>query len=372
MLTPTNNLLTEKGWKNITELSVGDEILTTNFAGHGIFSPILNITEYDYDGYIYEYLEERKGARPAHFSLTEGSIVPTYDPKSRKSIRTGKVQTVYQIVNKLVDDLPDETSNIRALFSSPLIYNIDGKRHQAGVIRHGSVNMPDVDYYRLLAYVIFRTAITKGTGAKHYSWVPIISVRNRDDPTHLFELLDKYSIPYRIYIKERLNRADVGRYVVLRHGAAATRSIKRIIGTKKIAERTIPDVIMQSTSPEAITAFLVEAVRIHAVDVDLDDGRLPDHAIAFSVSNETVAAQLSELFYKVGYRGSVTIYDSPNRSSRLIQLSITSIRNATIRPAGIIKKRYTGKVYTLDVINEMAVCNPSGLNPQFAMVVKVN
>lgn len=372
MLTPQNNLLTDKGWKNITELSVGDEILTTNFAGHGMFSPVLNITEYDYDGYVYEHTSHKKYVHVAHFSLTEGSIVPVQRTFQRKSSATGKKKTIFQIENREVDSLSAHKDNVRVLYNSPLIYNVDGKHHQAGIIRHGTISMTDVDYYRFIAYLIFRTSIVKGTRAKNFSWLPRIRVRERDDPTYLFQLLDKYSIPYRIDITTRSNRPDVGRYISLRHGAAATRSVRRIIKWQKIHERTIPDVIMNSTSPEAITAFLVEVIRINKPSADLADGKMPDTAVNFSVSNDILANQLVELLYKIGYRGRIITTDFSGGPNKLIELKIVNSRYASILPKAIIKRKYHGKVYTLDVINEMAVCSPTSLGPEYAMVVKVN
>lgn len=369
MLTPKNNVLTDKGWKNITELEIGEEILTTNFAGHGIFSPVLNIIEHDYDGYIYEYSNHEKGYMNSHISLTAGSIVPTRKVRYLNSKLTGKTKKMVEIENHIIDDIAKRKDKIQLFFTSPLQFNMDDKTHKAGVVKHGAVKMTDVDYFRFLAYVIFRTAIVKGTGNKYFSWVPRIRVRDRDDPTYLFDLLDRYSIPYRIDIRPRKNSKYIGRYVVLRDGAAATRSLRRIIGDTYISKRTIPDVIMLSKSPEAIMAFLVEAVRINKSMIDLDEGRLPVQSIRFTVSNIELASQLRELLHKVGYGATI---NTSGYSNQVIELRISPTKYSMIPSKAIIRKRYKGKVYTLDVINEMAVCNPTELGPKYATVVKVN
>ena len=368
MLTPKNNVLTETGWKNITELRIGEEILTTNFAGHGIFSPILNIIEHDFDGHIYEYTNHEKGFLNSHISVTEGTVIPTRKVRKLKSFMTGQAQTFSVMENKVVDDLANKKERVHVFFAGPLQYNVDEKTHKAGVIKHGSVKMVDVDYFKFLAYIIFRTAIMKQSRQKYSSLVSKIRVRNHDDPTVILQLLDQYNIPYRIDITHKKGTNFVGRYIAMRDGAASARALRRIIGNAKISERTIPDVVMQSKSPSAIMAFLVEAVRINKKNHNIVD-RLPTENFNFTVSNETLANQLIELFHKVGYavRTRKTGFGNPT-----IELAVTMTKYSVLPAKAIIRKRYKGKVYTIDVINEMAVCNPTNLGPMYATVIKVN
>lgn len=373
MLTPRNNLLTPEGWKNITDLRPGNEILTVNFAGHGIFSPIINIIEYDYDGYIYEHTHVGL-SKTTHFSVTAGSIVTTLRRHSSKSPLTGKRRMTSSIQTEPVEDLLAYKGPIRPFHASQMVYNTDSKFHSAGIIKNGAVNMTDVDYYRFLAYVIFRTSIKQNNGLSKKALEPHIRIRKYDNPVYLFELLDKYSIPYRLRIVERNNRPDVGTYVVPRSGASAARSIRRIIQRKKPHERVIPDTIMRSTSPDAITAFLVETLRLFKPKLDLREGKLPESRLRIIIPNRKLADQLSELLYKVGR--STTVKEDKVRNGETTKPVFYLFINKGIRihiyPQDIIKKRYKGKAYVIHSVNDMAVCNPSSLNSDFAMVTKIN
>ena len=361
MLTPTNNLLTVDGWKNVTELNVGDEILTTNFAGHGIFSPILNITEYDYDGYIYEHVHifKRQGGIISHFSLTEDSVLPIRKTLFRKSVLTGERIAIEQIDTVKLNTL---TKDVQAIVKSPLQFSMKDKRHKAGVIKNGSVDMSEVEYFRFLAYAVLRGSIVhdKISG----STVTMFRVREKDDPTRLLDLLDRNNIPYRISVSER--GGNLERLVYLRSGAGAARSLRKFI-SKKIFERSLPKVVMRSTSPDAVYAFVTEVLRIKKPDMDFDNG-IPSKGdpLTFTLSNVEQAEQLADLFFKIGYPTTIT------HSDNYIVLIVNRPKFARIKVEDIIKKPYKGKVYAVDVINEMAVCNPTNLGPRFSMVVKLN
>jgi len=361
MLTPSNNLLTVNGWKNVTELNVGDEILTTNFAGHGIFSPILNITEYDYDGYIYEHVHifKRQGGIISHFSLTEDSTLPIRKTLFRKSVLTGNRIAVEQIDNIKIKDIK---KNVQAIVKSPLQFTMKDKRHQAGIVKNGSVDMSESEYFTLLAYAVLRGTIKSDTTSR--STYTMFRVREKDDPTRLMDLLDRNRIAYRT--SSAVRNGSLERLVILRSGAGAARSLKRFIG-KRISQRTIPNVIMRSTSPDAVYAFIIEFLRIKKPEWDFSNG-IPSKGppLDFTVSNVEQAEQLADLFFKIGYPTTITT------TSYSTQLVVNRPKFARIKVEDIIKKKYTGKVYAVDVINEMAVCNPTNLGPRFSMVVKVN
>jgi len=361
VLTPSNNLLTVDGWKNVTELNVGDEILTTNFAGHGIFSPILNITEYDYDGYIYEHVNifKRQGGIISHFSLTEDSVLPIRKTLYRKSVLTGNRIAVEQIDTVKLNTL---TKDVQAIVKSPLQFSMKDKRHQAGVIKNGSVDMSEVEYFRFLAYAIMRGSIKYDRTSS--STVTMFRIREKDDPTRLMDLLDSNNIPYRISVAEK--KGNLERLVILRSGAGAARSLKKFI-SKRMSARTLPKVIMRSTSPDAVYAFVTEILRIKKPEMDFDLG-IPSKGdpLTFTLSNIELAEQLADLFFKIGYPTTITDRDN------YIVLVVNRPKFARIKVEDIIKKKYTGKVYAVDVINEMAVCNPTNLGPRFSMVVKLN
>lgn len=365
MLTPRNNFFTTDGWKNITELKVGDEVLTTNFAGHGIFSPILNITEYDYDGYIYEHVDvlRRHGGAISHFSITEGSVLPIRKTISRKSALTGEPIKLDVIDTINIDDLYAKGGSVQAVIKSPLQFTVNSKRHKAGVIKNGQVDMSDVEYFKLLAHAIFKGYIYRDV--KHSITATKFRVAESDDPTYLLDLLDRHNIPYRTYTYQRPT-GKVEREVILRSGAGSARALKKFIRLRR-KQRTLPKVIMQSTSPDAVMAFLVEMLRIKKKGWDFSEGIPTTGApLSFAVSNMTLAEQLADLFYKVGFV--TTIEDS----GWFIHLIVNRPKFARIKVEDINKIHYKGKVYSVDVINEMAVCNPTHLGPRYSMVVKIN
>lgn len=356
MLTAKNNFLTVNGWKNITELSVGDEVMTTNFAGHGIFSPILNITEYDYDGFIYEHVDKlkRRGGMVSHFSLTEDSVIPIRKSIKRDSVLTGERIKIDQIDTIRLTDFMNKGGYVQAVIKSPLQYSMNDKRRSVGLIKNGSVDMSEPEYFRLLAHAIMRASIQREGSAS--GTITAFSVRKNDDPTILMDLLDRYDIPYRISVDE------AGRHIVLRSSAGAARALKKYIKSYQ-SRRTVPKTIMTSTSPDAVMAFLTEIIRIKK-----GHGNIPSKGepLTFSVSNMPMAEQLADLFFKVGYATTI------ESQGIMIHLVINRAKFARISVEDVAKRKYKGKVYSVDVINEMAVCNPTNLGPRYSMVVKVN
>ena len=368
MLTSYNNLLTTKGWKNVAEIEVGDEILTTNFAGHGIFSPVVAVTAKDYNGYIYDNTDYDFGYRwPCYLSVTEDSKIVRVKKSLRKSVLTGKTYTAQTLERLTIDDIEYlGIKKIHTLTRSPLQFTEKSSNRNTKLVKDGTITMKETDYFKFLAYLTVRGSIVEYHGKLE------IAINYRDNLSDLTDLLNNYRVPHRVERKKPNNGRAHEHYIILMSNNVLAQKTLRPIMKNKLAKREIPKIVVNSKSPESLFAFIYTYLYL-IVSQRSDGMRYSEKLIngmnfMFSPKSEVSSQALIDIFFKLGINATL----SNDQSYKKKPIRIAQSALPWITTESLVKKPYNGKVYAIDTVNELAVCNPKAQHTHGSMVLQTN
>ena len=322
-------VLTKNGWKEISKISGHDKVLVRNFIGDAQFIQPFAIKKKDYDGKLIS-----GGQKSYQFRVTpEHEIV--YTDKAGRLVKT----TAEKVPAKRENRLKHRSR-----------YAPDGYLKQQTIkVRDFEYQIDNLDWYRLVGYVLRRGAINK----KRLTLM--LDTQNPEKDMKLIcPVLDRMGLPY-TYSKPIL---------VITQKSTIAYKLAYALGSKVRKQMFVPDKMIYNASIEEGRALIDMFVR-----ASRRDGSGVDNTIQFSTTNTSLVDSLEILGLLCGYTiskilakpaGTKVPAGETKRDSYAVYV------RDSVEEISIIRKKeldYSGKVYEIDIFEDQLLIKEDDLLP---------
>jgi len=309
-LHPLTQVLTMDGWKEITEVTTNDSVLSVSNEKIAEWKPVVATHSFEFDG-IMKYVFERKGVS---FCVTP----------NHKLVLDRK----YGIEHKRVDELPNFVDILRtAKWRGETVKQKSFVHQYKGHNEVQSVSM--VDWCEFLGWYLsegYSFCVRKDKS-------PVVGIRQMKRVVSIERLLDR--------LGWRWKYNDDGKYEV------SSRQLYEVVHPMgNLYQKRVPREIIN------LNAKCLQALWDAFVEGDgYRDTRFGKDSIHIGLANEDLVDDLQEVAIKLGYVATKGYQKLPNekRGFDVWRLSATKQKKSQLKKKNIVDVPYGGKVYCLTV-----------------------